>query len=227
MVTRKLARGHKTITLPSLGLVILSTLWLANKLLFSKVTNIDIIFILATSILLLFNLQFFRDPLRVPESTDILSIISPADGVLFEIDTTTEPDTTIYRIRMRFWDVHVNYMPLEGKLSSCTKKRGVLLPILPGLNKYSKNKNARQTMVFHSDKGFSFKVVQISGTLAYRTVAYGKNDDFFNKADKIGMIRYGSETDLHLPTAFSEPVALIGQKVKAGKTIISKLKGIS
>ena len=227
MVTRKLARGHKSITIPSLILVVLSTVWLLYKVILGTLSTIDILFFLGTILLLIFNLQFFRDPLRIPDDSNVLSIISPADGVLFEIDTTSEPDTTIYRIRMRFWDVHVNYMPLDGKLNSCTKKRGVLLPILPGLNKYSKNKNARQTMVFESDKGFEFKVIQISGTLAYRTVAYGKETDYFKKAHKIGMIRYGSETDLHLPTTFSQPVARIGQKVKAGKTIISQLKGFS
>ena len=184
----------------------------------------DEIFLLATVILMIFNLQFFRDPIRTPEREFENSKIAPADGVLFEIDTTTEPEITIYRIRMRFWDVHVNYMPLSGSLESSTKKRGILLPILPFINKYSKNRNARQILVFKAKKGFSFKVVHKSGTLAYRTVGYGKPEQYFEKASKIGMIRYGSETDLHLPTALTEPEAIIGQKVKAGKTIIAKLK---
>ena len=40
------------------------------------------------------------------------------------------------------------------------------------------------------------------------------------------MIRFGSETDLHIPTAFVADTIKIGSKVKAGKTIIAKLKGI-
>ncbi len=224
MVTRTLAKGHKSITIPSLILVFIAGIWIIYKGFFGSITTFDELFLLATILLLIFTLQFFRDPIRLPERTEENSIIAPADGVLFEIDTTTEPGTTIYRIRMRFWDVHVNYMPLNGTLLSCTKKRGVLLPILPLLNKYSKNKNARQTMVFKSETNFNFKVVQISGTLAYRTVAYGKVDQYFKKAEKIGMIRYGSETDLHLPTPLTSPELHIGQKVKAGKTIIAKLK---
>ena len=224
MVTLKLARGHKSITIPSLILVIVASLWILYKFSLSAVTSIDEAFLFITFLILIFNLQFFRDPIRKPDFFDENSILAPADGVLFEIDSTSEPGSTIYRIRMRFWDVHVNYMPMAGQLLSCTKKRGILLPILPIVNKYSKNKNARQTLIFKSDQGFEFKVIQISGTLAYRTVSYGSPNQSFSIADKIGMIRYGSETDLHIPTSFTNPIAQIGTKVKAGKTIIAKLK---
>lgn len=224
MVTKTLAKGHRSITIPNIVLVLIAVIWILYKAFSTTITMIDVVFLLATIILLLFNLQFFRDPIRTPERQFEQSIIAPADGVLFEIDSTTESGTTIYRIRMRFWDVHVNYMPLAGTLESSTKKRGILLPILPFINKYSKNRNARQTLDFKATKGFNFKVVQISGTLAYRTVGYGKPEQYFEKASKIGMIRYGSETDLHLPTALTEPVASIGQKVKAGKSIIAQLK---
>ena len=220
----RLAKGHKTITIPSLILFIVAFLWLLYQYSISMITITDEFIFLAMAILLFFNLQFFRDPVRISDDNLESSILAPADGVLFEIDTTSEPDVSIYRIRMRFWDVHVNYMPFTGTLNSCTKKRGILLPILPGFNKYSKNKNARQTMVFHSENDFDFKVVQISGTLAYRTVAYGKIDQVFTKGDKIGMIRYGSETDLHIPTHLTEPVAIIGSKLKSGKTIIARMK---
>ena len=224
MVTRKLAKGHKSITIPSLILVIVAILWIFYKFSLSAMTFVDEAFFIITFLILIFNLQFFRDPLRKPDFFDENSIIAPADGVLFEIDSASEPGSTIYRIRMRFWDVHVNYMPLDGQLLSCTKKRGILLPILPIVNKYSKNKNARQTLIFKSTRGFEFKVIQISGTLAYRTVSYGVLNQNFSMADKIGMIRYGSETDLHIPSNFTIPVAQIGTKVKAGKTIIAKLK---
>lgn len=226
MFQLKLAKGHRTITVPSIILVLISLIFLIFEWYNSNIDNFGIIFILATSILLFFNLQFFRDPLRLPENGDDFEngILSPADGVLFEIDSKSEPGTTIYRIRMRFWDVHVNYMPLAGTLISRTKKRGILLPILPILNKYSKNRNARQTLIFQSPLGFKFKVIQISGTLAYRTVAYGKEQQFFEKGSKIGMIRYGSETDLHLPSDLTAPKVPIGTKIKSGKTILSEIK---
>ncbi len=224
VVTRTLAKGHRAITIPSLLLVILASIWNLYKYLFYTVTLYDGLFFLLTLLLLLFNLQFFRDPIRIADENSEDSILSPADGVLFEIDSDTKTNMTIYRIRMRFWDVHVNYMPLDGKLISSVKKRGILLPILPIINKYSKNKNARQTMTFKSNLGFEFKVVQISGSLAYRTVAYGTPGVIFSKGAKLGMIRYGSETDLHLPSDLTLPFAQIGTKIKAGKTIIAKLK---
>lgn len=224
LVTLTLAKGHRSITIPSSILFILSLVWFSYKSLLSNTTGTDQVILIIIGFILFFNLQFFRDPLRKPDESSNESILAPADGVLFEIDTFSEKGTTIFRIRMRFWDVHVNYMPLNGFLLSCVKKRGSLLPILPFINKYSKNKNARQIMTFSSPLGFEFKVIQISGTLAYRTVAYGRKDQYFEKGNKIGMIRYGSETDLHIPTEYIESHQVLGKKVKAGRTIIAQLK---
>lgn len=171
--------------------------------------------------------QFFRDPVRINPNLMPEDILSPADGVIFEIDTQSESGTTIIRIRMRFWDVHVNYIPLSGELLSKTRIKGKLLPILPWVNNLSKNHNSRQILEFSSHLGFKFKVVQISGLLAYRTVSYIKEKDKLNRSDKIGMIRFGSETDFHIPTNFFSVSCKVGDKVKAGKSIIGQLKSVN
>ncbi|MHA2366236.1 MAG: phosphatidylserine decarboxylase [Candidatus Hodarchaeales archaeon] len=215
-----LAKGHQLMTIPSLVLVILSIFWVYLYRL-----NDWYIIVLAL-ILLIFVIQFFRDPTRIPESSDTTMIVSPADGVVFEIDNNTKPGITIFRIRMRFWDVHVNRMPITGTLESIEKKTGSIwpLPILPKLNKYSKNRNARKILKFSTVPGLiNFSVVQISGTLAYRTVPYGKPKAHFERGERIGMIRFGSETDFMISTNVIEVLTHIGKKVKAGQTVIARL----
>ena len=221
----QLAKGHRFVTIPLFILLIFSLLWVQLKVITNTIGWIDYVLLILSFLIFIFVLQFFRDPNRKPESNNELDIISPADGILFEIDTTSEKDISIFRIRMRFWDVHVNYMPIKGTLIDQVKKKGIYLPILPGLNKYSKNKNARQTMAFSSENGFYFKVIQISGIFAFRTVSYLKKGDITEKGEKIGMIRFGSETDFHIPSnKVGEIFVKIGQKVKAGQTIIARLK---
>lgn len=220
----KLAKGHELITIPSFVFMTLSIIVFGIQYSKSSITNIDYFLLFGSIIFFIFIVQFFRDPTRFPDSVDPLHVYSPADGVLFEIDTSSEPGKTIFRIRMRFWDMHVNYMPINGTLISQYKKRGSFLPILPGLNKISKNKNARQIMEFKSDFNFNFIVIQISGIVAYRTVSYIKPEMKIKMLERIGMIRFGSETDLNIPSSKIIVKSHIGQKVKAGKTQLATLQ---
>ena len=213
----KLAQGHQIITYPLFILFFLSVLLAFWS---SVVWWITIVIF----ILLIFVIQFFRDPERFPDQNYDEIVVSPADGVLFEIDTQSIPEVTIFRIRMRFWDVHVNRMPLDGKLTSKSYKKGSYLPIIPGVNRYSKSRNARQELVFDHPSGFEFKVVQISGILAYRCVAYHEvSDRLIKRGERLGMIRFGSETDLHVPSDRIKITAFKGQKVKGGKTVLGVL----
>ena len=221
----KLAKGHRLVTYSMLFITLMAIIRLLANIITKTDNEFDIVLVCITIILLLFLIFFFRDPDRNPDIENDSVILAPADGILFEIDSSSENSTIIFRIRMRFWDVHVNYMPIKGVLIDQFKKRGTFLPILPGLNKISKHRNARQIMTFTSFKGFSFKIVQISGIFAYRTVSYLKKGDVTDKGDRIGMIRFGSETDLYFPTSKIERIIVkTGVKVTAGQTVIAMLK---
>lgn len=217
-IKMKLAKGHQIITGPSIGILILSLILITVDFSFWWIT------ILSGSIVV-FVIQFFRDPDRDMDEINSEAIVSPADGVIFEIDTETIPNTTVFRIRMRFWDVHVNRIPLSGKLKKKEKFSGMFLPILPGVNKISKIKNARQEMHFENPNSIPFKVIQISGILAFRCVSYfSVSEKVIPRGERLGMIRFGSETDFHIPTKNVDPITKVGKKVKAGITIIGNLK---
>lgn len=212
-----LAKGHRLLTIPTFSLFMLSLLWTFLV----QIQDWGIIII--TFVIFIFFLQFFRDPTRIPDSADSTLVVSPADGYLFEIDTTSDPASIIFRIRMRFWDVHVNRMPIAGTLQSIEKISGSYFPILPGLNRVSKQLNARKILTFKTQEELEFKVIQISGTLAYRTVPYGQPQTIYERGDRIGIIRMGSETDLHLPANHTQIIIKVGTKIKAGQTIMAKI----
>ena len=52
-----------------------------------------------------------------------------------------------------------------------------------------------------------------------RIVCYAKTGDTLRKAEILGLIRFGSSIDLHLPTEV-KPIVRIGQHVKTGESII-------
>ena len=64
-------------------------------------------------------------------------------------------------------------------------------------------------------------VRQISGAVARRIVSLPKNGDAVSKGDKIGMIKFGSRTELYLPDTVEIAVSL-KQKVRGGATIIAR-----
>ena len=213
----KLAQGHTIVTIPVIILFI-------SSILFTIVFPHYWLTVVFTTLLLIFVIQFFRDPERSPESNDLYIVLAPADGVLFEI-IQDEFENQIFRIRMRFWDVHVNRMPLNGIVYSNKLVSGLYLPIIPGINKISKTKNAHQILQFRHPSGFDFKVVQRSGILAYRCVSYWQiSDQVIQKGLRIGMIRFGSETDLYIPKERIKNVITIGSKVRACQTVLCQLK---
>ena len=216
----KLAQGHRSITFP---LVVLFFGSFFLTILFPQYWIILVI----TAAAVVFTIQFFRDPERTPDNSDPHTVLAPADGVLFEI-TTDGQGNQIFRIRMRFWDVHVNRMPVEGRLYASTKVAGLYLPIIPGVNKLSKNKNAHQTLQFKHPHGFNFQVIQISGILAYRCVSYWQpSDQVIQKGVRLGIIRFGSETDLYIPEERIKQSLPAGKKVRAGQTVLCLLKDLA
>jgi len=64
-------------------------------------------------------------------------------------------------------------------------------------------------------------VVQIAGCLARRISSTVNMGERLKRGDRIGMIKLGSKVDLYLPDGVN-PVVKVGDKVKAGISIIGK-----
>lgn len=163
---------------------------------------------------------FFRDPERIPDSSD--GFISPADGKVVEIEEVTHEYTgTVIKIGifMNAFNVHVNRFPFAGKVGFTQyvpgKKWFAIAPKASEINE-------RFYVGAESEYG-RFLLTQIAGILARRIVCRVKTGDLLDRGQRYGMIKLGSKVDIYLPNSIV-PSVCIGDKVTAGKTVIGVLK---
>jgi phosphatidylserine decarboxylase len=64
---------------------------------------------------------------------------------------------------------------------------------------------------------------QISGTIARRIVCDLRPGERLSRGQKIGMIKFGSRTELIIPDTYDLSIKIsIGRKIKAGVTVMAK-----
>ena len=170
-------------------------------------------------LLLLFCLNFFRDPLRkIPKGKGIF--VSPADGKIVQIKSVDDPDigkANLVSIFLNIFNVHVNRTPVGGSVQKVEYKKG---KFIAAFNHSASDKNEQSTLHINSQMGM-IKVKQIAGLLARRIRCYVKKGAQLNTGDKFGFIMFGSRVDIILPEYIDLRVKL-GQKVKGGESIIGK-----
>ena len=170
-----------------------------------------------------FCIWFFRDPDRViPQKENI--VLSPADGIVVDIEYNVDaPDFpgkkwTRVGIFLRLSDVHVNRLPIGGKIEEMKYEEGKF-GFAWGKKTHMKNE---RLAVFV--KGFiDCIVVQIAGFVARRIVTDIATGDNVPIGTTYGMIKFGSRVDTYMP---EEMVLHIRKKqtVVAGETIIASKK---
>jgi len=165
---------------------------------------------------------FFRDPVRSIPGEKV--IVSPADGLVTFIGITKNPlndetDQNSYKkisIFLSVFDVHVNRMPVDAKISQIKYIPGKFINAT--LDK-SSEENERNIILAENNND-KFYIVQIAGLIARRIVCGIKNNQEVNKGDRIGIIKFGSRVDLYLPESYNILVTK-DQRVVGGETIIS------
>jgi phosphatidylserine decarboxylase len=171
--------------------------------------------------LTLFFLNFFRDPDRLTPPGDHL-VTAPADGkVVAVLDGVREErfikgECRRISIFMSPLDVHVNRSPVDGTVIDVARKAGQFHAAY--LDKASEFNE--QTAVLVEDKrGERILFVQIAGQLARRVICRLRPGDQVHRAERYGMITFGSRLDLYVPTALAVRVK-VGDRVSAGTTVI-------
>ena len=176
-------------------------------------------------ILTLWCVYFFRDPERViPEKTNIL--VSPADGKIVFSGFSKSPenlsdnkqlDLNKVSIFMNVFDVHVNRIPISGKITWLKYVPGTFLNA--SLDKSSEN-NERMIAKIEVSKGVFVYVVQIAGLIARRIKCELTENDSVTMGQRYGLIRFGSRVDVYFPKNFNILVNK-GQTSISGETIIA------
>ncbi|MFP5236614.1 MAG: phosphatidylserine decarboxylase family protein [Acidobacteriota bacterium] len=164
-----------------------------------------------------FFLWFFRDPRRVIPSGRGL-IVSPADGLVTETVRIETPDGPRQRVSifLSVFDVHVNRAPIAGVLTSVSYHHG---KFMNAMNPACAEQNERNVVTMRGE-GIEIVFSQIAGLLARRIVFPFREGDRVERGQRVGLIKFGSRTDLVMP-ADAELQVKVGQRVKGGASVIA------
>ena len=82
--------------------------------------------------------------------------------------------------------------------------------------------NEHTSILFKDTHDNPFRIKQIAGFIARRIINYMEIEKFVSRGERLGFIRFGSRTDLIMPSNIKLNVKL-GEKVKGGETIIGEI----
>jgi phosphatidylserine decarboxylase len=171
---------------------------------------------------------FFRDPHRtVP--TEQHAMVSPADGTVSDIGEITEepllggPAVRV-GIFLSVFNVHVNRSPCDGKVLSVTYKTGKFINAMRH-NEASDENESNTIVLADPETGRPIAVVkQIVGLIARRIVSTVHIGERVERGERIGMIKFGSRTELTIPKWLEPEIKVkVGDSVRGAADIIATL----
>ena len=185
-------------------------------------------FVLPGTLLSLWCVYFFRNPVRTTPVTDNY-VVAPADGRVLSTDVAPIPaelDLPAGKWRriaifMNVFDVHVNRAPVAGRIVDTNYHAGKFFNA--SLDKAAEE-NERQNIVMQTAAGQKVGIVQIAGLVARRILLESAIGDELAIGQQLGIIRFGSRVDLWLP-ADTPVLVLAGQRTVAGETVLADLSG--
>ncbi len=171
-------------------------------------------------LLAMFFLWFFRDPERVI-STEPGLLVSPADGKVTDVSPVTVDGVARVRISifLNVFDVHVNRSPISGVIREVKYHKGMFLN---AMNAASAEQN-EQNVVTVEGEGQTVVFKQIAGLLARRIVFTKKVGDRVARGERVGLIKFGSRTDVVLDRSADIQVK-VGDRVKGGSSVLAHLR---
>ncbi len=178
---------------------------------------------LATLVLLVLVLQFFRYPHR-QVTLNPKQVIAPADGKICVIEECEEKDYLKKKclkvsIFMSPLNVHINWVPVPGTVTFLKHKEG---EFYAAFKDKSAEENERFCTAIKLEDGREIMATQVAGAMARRILNFLKEGQQVTQDVEMGFIRFGSRVDLYLPLDTKLAVKL-GDKVTGSQTIIGEL----
>lgn len=164
-----------------------------------------------------FFMWFFRDPERtIPSNPG--AVVSPADGKVTEVAAVTVDGTKLQRISifLNVFDVHVNRSPVAGVIRAARYQSG---KFLNAMDPASAEHNEQNTVTVEGE-GHTIIFKQIAGLLARRIVFTKKIGDTVARGERVGLIKFGSRTDVLLEPS-AEIKVKVGDRVKGGSSVLA------
>jgi phosphatidylserine decarboxylase len=206
--------GYSTI-----GIISIIVFILIAVAILSNNNYLRIALIVVALFLLIFTLNFFRDPERTTPLKDNV-VVSPADGRVILIKEVSEEKF----IKGKAWqisifmsplNIHVNRIPVDGKVEYLNYIRG---DYLIATDDKASLRNERAEFGIVSNYGKIF-FTQVAGFIARRIIYELKTGDEVKMGKRFGMIKFGSRVDVIVPLNW-KVIAKKGDKVAAGETIL-------
>lgn len=173
--------------------------------------------------IIIFTLNFFRDPNRnIPNRDDV--IVSPADGKILIIKDVVDnryinDEATQISIFMSPLNVHVNRIPIDGKVEYLKYIEG---EYLVAYHDKADERNERSEIGILSKYGKVF-YTQVAGMVARRIIYDLELNETVKMGERFGMIKFGSRVDVIVPKNWELKVKE-GDITSAGETILFEKK---
>ena len=170
---------------------------------------------------------FFRDPeRRAPVAASALDVLAPADGTVLVAGAPTDgaappggwKQVSIFLSPM---DVHVNRVPVSGRVTRVLLTRGRFLPAY----RHDAATANERSEIWIDHAGQVVVARQIVGILARRVVCRIKNGETVQAGQRFGVMKFGSRMDVFVPDN-AEVTVRVGQTVRGGETVIAVLHSV-
>ena len=178
---------------------------------------------LLLGILAVWVVAFFRDPIRHGPRGERY-VLAAAEGHVVHVIETEEPMYVKERavrisIFLSVFDVHVNRHPVDGTVELVHYNKG---KFLHAADAKASLDNEQSSVGLRGPRG-RVLVRQIAGLIARRIVTDAKPGDRVTQGDRLGLIRFGSRTDVFLPLS-ARPLVKVkpGDRVRVGGTVLAE-----
>ena len=191
---------------------------------FPSMSWLNTIVTVASLVIYLLMVNFFRSPKRIFPGDVEDVIVAPADGKVVVIEKVFEPDYfKDERIQISIFmsptNVHANWYPVDGVVTCVRHQKGKFHKAwLPKAS----TENERSLVAIKIADGREILVRQIAGAMARRIVTYSTEGDECFIDQHMGFIKFGSRVDLYLPLDV-EILVELDQKTVGNETVIAKI----
>jgi phosphatidylserine decarboxylase len=168
---------------------------------------------------------FFRDPERHAAAAEN-DVVAPADGRVLvsgaAVADAAPPGSWLQiSIFLSPVDVHVNRIPVSGRVQRVAFTRGRFLPAY----RHDAGTANERSEIWIDHGGETIVARQIVGVLARRVVCRVQAGTEVRAGERFGIMKFGSRMDVFLPTTAALK-AKVGDRVRGGETVIAVLHSI-
>lgn len=199
------------------------TLAAASSLLAARWGNVWWALTGVLALLAIWVVAFFRDPIR-PGPHGERYVLAAAEGKVVLVTEVDEPMYVKERslrisIFLSVFDVHVNRYPVDGVVELVHYNKG---KFLHAADEKASLDNEQSSVGLSGPRG-RVMVRQIAGLIARRIVTDSRPGDSARQGDRLGLIRFGSRTDVFLPLS-ARPILKVkpGDRVRVGGSVLAE-----